>query len=251
MALFVPIGPSRIISPLIENKTHDNGWLMLLAPQVIKFKEDYNYMLRRFGGNIFLDNGAAEKGKHVIVENMEEAVSIIRSATPHSNIVACLPDVLGQADLTINAVDNNLDAWRKLKVEDFMAIPQGTTHHQFMECHVELRKIIGFASFWGVPRHLTAKLGTRRWVIEDLANQLGEDERIHMLGFSDHIADDLACAKMPQVYSIDSHVPTMYGALGIPMHEHMHIVRDVHYWDYAGYQHMCAINLRWAYNRCR
>lgn len=249
MAHFVPIGPPSILRPLIENCSHYNNHLMLLAPHVLKYPIDHEMLLKGFKGKIFLDNGAAELGISADFDCLQAAFNLIREVAPKSQIVVCYPDALEFKITTLDLVKRYHLEWESLDADGYMAIPQGTTHEEYMNCFHELREILGSCDFWGVPRHMTAKLGTRRWLIEDLAQQLNDDEKIHMLGFGNHLADDLACARMPEVYSIDSQVPTMYGCLNIAMHEHMQIVRDVHYWDYAEFHGRCTDNIRWIYRQ--
>jgi hypothetical protein len=158
---------------------------------------------------IIMDNSVIELGNAVDIKVIKKACDAVDVTT------IVLPDVLLDGKATINSCKAALETWPN-EFRDylgstnngrrgFMYVPQGKTIQEFA---VAAQALAGHPdiNFWGVPRNLVANLGTRRDAIE-LVYALNPSRRIHMLGFSDDICDDVVCARDRRVEGIDSAVP--------------------------------------------
>jgi hypothetical protein len=210
MARFAIVAPISILTCLEREKLIGNTHL-LLAHDVVKRPFDYsklfnpihNPQTRSRNSLIILDNSIVELGASV-------DIGIIRDAT-YTVEPTCvvLPDVMLDTDATIKSCSDALDKWEGLlhRGGSFMYVPQGKTTHDFIRCAEALADDPRI-KFWGVPRNLVgvATLGTRQGVVR-LLHSINPERRIHMLGFSDDMVDDVLSARMLEVGSIDSAVP--------------------------------------------
>lgn len=96
-----------------------------------------------------------------------------------------------------------------------MFVPQGRTLEDFVRCMEESLACTrsDLITWWGIPRISVKHLGTRTSLIL-LAHALAPHRRIHLLGFSDKVTDDVVCSRVPTVTGIDSAVPVRCGLKG-------------------------------------
>lgn len=152
---------------------------------------------------VILDNSVIELGGAVDLDLVVRAAKIVKPE------VIVLPDVLEDSAKTITTYLENRGTWqqafRHYTHNPFMYVPQGKTLEEFAICAEQSLddQTIGW---WGVPRNLVKLHGSRMGAIM-LLHALNPFRKIHMLGFSDHSVDDLICANLPEVWSIDSAVP--------------------------------------------
>jgi hypothetical protein len=181
----------------------------------VKQADLYREIFKNWPAQVIMDNSVIELGHPVSTETMMEACEIV----PSSMIV--LPDVIGDPAKTEGLSSRAAYEWSKAGLHGFMAVPQGETMTGFINCASRLAELPG-VRYWGIPRHATAKLGTRY----ELTRRVYDVRHmsIHMLGFSDDVRDDLLCTKMwpghQVVMGIDSAVPIRLGAKGLPMTYH-------------------------------
>jgi len=151
---------------------------------------------------LILDNSVVELGGAVDENLLAEAAHIVNP----THIV--LPDVMLNG---LKTLEHGLRAleWNLWDDHDHdqhaMYLPQGSTLNKFARCAEPLANDPRI-TMWGVPRNVAKYHGSRRDAIR-LLHALNPNRRIHLFGFSDDMVDDLLCAQMPEVFSIDSAVP--------------------------------------------
>lgn len=166
------------------------------------------------GDKITMDNGAAE-GSPIVLETMNEYAKIIRA----NEIV--LPDVLGNRDRTVDAIENYLAKYPRIHtLYKCMAVVQGTGLRQliWMVHYLADRKEI---KTLGLPRILTQSLGKEEASVRiDLANTI---ERLHPGRFEIHFlganpqwpGELLAVSRYAgHVRSMDTSMPFNYALCG-------------------------------------
>jgi hypothetical protein len=153
---------------------------------------------------IIMDNSIVELGDAVDAAMVAHAVAIIEESCPRARVYPVLPDVMGKGDATRNIVAENYEDWVSLiGGSGFMVVCQGETFEDFkatLDYAVALPKV----EWVGVPRILVSQIGTRA---EATQAAIATGKCVHLLGFSDNMEDDIACARIPNVSGIDSAVP--------------------------------------------
>lgn len=211
MSKFAPIAPLHIMKELHECEQLGT-YHLLLAHEVAAQPEQYRGMMALASQDdrdfiVIMDNGVVELGKPVPPEVMAAACE----AVPPNYIV--LPDKVGNMIETIDLVKEWQGMYGKLAEDvgaELMAVVQGQTWSELYSCFGQLRKIESI-TLWGVPRWITNKSGSRMHTILALTQRAGV--HVHLLGFSDNLVDDIACARIPGVIGIDSSVPTLLGGM--------------------------------------
>jgi hypothetical protein len=204
MARFCTVAPVNILQRLKEDGLFDNHHLVL-AHDIVKKPKEYEALfadLNPLVKFVILDNSVIELGTAVDTKMIADAAAIVLPTC------VVLPDVLLDHTATVNDCKLALEseAWQKLADSyGLMMIPQGKHLQDFAWCaqefaHEEL------VQYWGVPRNLVEHQVTRHYAIK-MVKTLNKTNPIHMMGFSDDLTDDVICANMPEVYSIDSAVP--------------------------------------------
>lgn len=216
MAKFAPVAPIQVVSKLSPSACGD--YHLLLAHDVADKSQAYG----RFFGNIhqptiIMDNSVIELGNAVDLNVIKKACTAVDSTT------VVLPDVLEDAKATVESCSNAIPTWTQAFKDlgfansrrGFMIVPQGKTLAEFAWCASQFADNPEI-NFWGVPRNVVALHGSRRGAI-DIVSAINPNRRIHMLGFSEDICDDVRCAKDRRVEGIDSAVPLRSGSLSIGM----------------------------------
>lgn len=148
---------------------------------------------------IIMDNSVVELGHAVDPLMLMEACLITNASC------VVLPDVLEDSEATLESCTNAVLHWEGYDLPPYMMVPQGRTLSEFLHC-AQAFIHIDRVNFWGVPRNLVALHGSRKGAIGCLFG-ISPGKRIHMMGFSDDIEDDIRCAQLTEVDTIDSAVP--------------------------------------------
>lgn len=212
MSKFAPVAPIHILQEF-DNRSILGSYHLLLAHDVVKHPTEYNKLFgqRNRYMDIILDNSVVELKEPVDIKMVVEAAKIVNPT------VVVLPDIYNDQQATIKSCLEALDSWGQslwsANIQDFtfMMVPQGGDLHQFIYCaqfFVDDPRI----GWWGVPRNLTAKIKTRAKATQ-LLHQLSRNKKIHLLGFSDDILDDIYSAILLCVSGIDSAVPIRMASL--------------------------------------
>jgi hypothetical protein len=225
---YAPVAPLPILKYLKARGMLGN-YLLLLAHDVAQNIDGYNELLEDMSMFVILDNSTVEQGKP-----RTDTFGLAKSIAAN---VACLPDYVGERARTLGAI---LEFLHNIGYQDFrntrwMAIPQGEDLDELMRCAYDICELIGgVPDYWGVPRWVANKLGTRAHLVRGLhAINSGTRTNIHLLGMSEHFDDDITCCRMPGVIGIDSANPLVLGQLGKELiTQYQHAARKQEGWDY-------------------
>lgn len=216
MSKFAPVAPIQVVSKLSPAACGD--YHLLLAHDVADKDNAYRKFFNTIHNpTIIMDNSVIELGNAVDLKVIKKACLAVDATT------VVLPDVLLDGRATIESCKAAIPVWldafsdigfgMNQNKRGFMIVPQGKTLAEFAACAEMFAHDPGI-NFWGVPRNLVAQIGSRRDAI-DIVYQLNTHRRIHLLGFSDNVPDDVICASDRRVEGIDSAVPIRCGTLGI------------------------------------
>jgi hypothetical protein len=222
MAKFAPVVPVHFARKLLEAGVLGD-YHLLLAHDVAEKSSQYAAVfeeLRASGEDpfIIMDNSVIELGRPVSLEVMEEACNAVKPSC------VVLPDVVTDKNETLKLMRVTMQSWMHSHVLadiPFMAVPQGKTLTELLGCAGEINNMLGpQLKLWGMGRFVTKLLGSRKVFLEQLLKMeqmWGYNRKLHMLGFSDNIQDDIEVTKLyPEfVMGIDSAVPLRIGQQGI------------------------------------
>lgn len=203
MARFAPVVPLHIAQAL-EREGQLGQYHLLLAHDVVARQDEYSALYSHRDWYIIMDNSVVELGGAVDPESIVQAAQCVGA----SYMIA--PDVMGDTIKTLDAVDSFLahPAVRKCSIP-VMAVVQGRSDRDVDYClHTYRVGVFPMVQGIAVPRLLVKHLGTRSRVTLE-ATRTWTD--VHLLGFSDNMIDDVACARIPGVQGIDSAVPIRLG----------------------------------------
>lgn len=209
MTHFAPVTPIHGLRQLADNHLA-GSYQLLIAPIVLS--QDWSYA--RFfqeqpDHQIIMDNGLIELGHPLSGELLAKAAKLVGA-----NVVV-MPDTIDDGPYTAKQVRRGIGEYRAVdRATDTLGVVQGKTFEECMECAKQL--VAAGVDWLGVPRGLTPNLGSR----VPLVLQLAEEFKLpmHVLGFSDSLADDiLAAAAHPLAKGIDSAVP-MWTREWLPLH---------------------------------
>jgi len=242
MSKFAPVAPADIIEQL-DPDTRGN-YHLILAHDVVQHPEVYHRVYNIFGMTVIMDNSVIELGKAVDLQMIGEAVKITGATT------IVLPDVLEDADATIESIREAYPAWKEYFTGllgdgndwGFMIAPQGETIQDFARCadfFADYRKV----NFWGVPRNVVKLHGSRREAIK-IVQAVNHHRKVHLFGFSDNIVDDVLCARMYRVSGIDSAVPLRAASLGKDMSFDLMLPRRGTWWGDVKFVPQMNTNIR-------
>ena len=219
MSKYLPVAPARILQALHDRGTPKDSFL--LAHEVVKNPHGYRALAKKWQSVhtlTILDNSVIELGGAVDLDMVQEAAEICRPR------VVVLPDVLEDGAGTVKAT---LDAWgdweaifgnqwhyrnedlRGKHESELMFVPQGKDLHDWITCLEDVIQKIQ-PTWIGIPRNATSRIVHSRAYLVDIVKSIYPDAKIHLLGFSDYIWDDVVSARHPGVSSIDSAVPVRY-----------------------------------------
>ena len=180
---------------------------LLLAHDIVKRPKEYEALFRYRTWEttdelVILDNSVVETGNAVDLPMMAEAISIVRPTC------VVLPDILLDGEATARSCMDALETWPQALPSGtkFCYIPQGKKVTEFIASARALAGDNEHITFWGCPRNVVKHHGSRSIALECL-REVNPRRKIHMMGFSDNIADDVHCAVTYKPESIDSAVP--------------------------------------------
>ncbi len=212
MASFAPVASLDFLKEL-EHRGEPQRYFLLLAHKVLEEPERWQKFFaqkRDQGTDIFviMDNSLIELGRPLRPIQMVEAVNLVKAD------VVVLPDKLRDARATVNAsliAADDLAGQLSTRVK-FMGVAQGETAEELYAC-AERLTAHPRVRYLSVPRVATAQFGSRIELVKHL-DRLGC--RIHLLGFSEDLADDIdACHAGENVIGIDSTEPLRMGLAGL------------------------------------
>ena len=203
MAKYAPVAPPEFLLGMSREELGD--YHLWLAHDVLRNRAEYSNLVGFVrDAYVILDNGTIELGHPLDDDSIFQAWTWI---VPN---VVVLPDYLENAEKTVEASWEAAERWRKMGMNNFMAVPQGKSIEEWSECARALKDIDGLRA-WGVPRILGNRLGTRCTAVTIL-NNITPDRKIHLLGFSENLEDDIMCARdLKRVEGIDSASPLILG----------------------------------------
>ena len=226
-ARYSPIAPIHLLQQLYREGALGD-YLLFLAHDVLAHPEEYETLVAVLRDEdkepfIIMDNSVVELGHPMVADDVIEAACVIEAS--------CImtPDVLGNFEKTQTLV---LQDRQELMHSGFplMRVPQGSTIDEIKQCIEWLSDRIpphfAHENYWAVPRWVTNNFGTRIEIIQYiLATQA--DPKIHLLGMSKNVADDLDCTTIAHVMGIDSANPLVMGQAGL----HMSDEHTYAHWD--------------------
>lgn len=213
---FGPVAPIQVLEGMWAAGPEIFGdYHLLLAHHTVAHKARFRDLFKAIADKghdctIIMDNSIVELGDAVGPEMVAEAVSMVN----HGEIIChpVLPDVMGDGEATRQAIYDAYDEWLDVVGGDgFMAVCQGSSFHDYVETleMVTNRKDYPHIDVIGIPRVLTKIIGSRvRPAL--VARQMATQHKIHFLGFSDSITDDIDAVKVIPGAGIDSAVPLRY-----------------------------------------
>ncbi len=229
---YSPIAPITILQELQREEVLEN-YLLFLAHDVLANEADYVFLMdemytpENIPDMVIIDNGVIELGTPLSFSNVIEAANIVMATC------VIMPDVIGDFSGTQEAVAAEMGAIRNCDYP-IMKVPQGKNHAEVIQCIEWLMSYMPERSnqdYWGIPRWLSNKLGSRAPYIEYI-NRVHAAPKIHLLGMSDDWGDDQYCAQLPNVIGIDSANPIVLALNGHCMihHGYGHLPRG-NYWQ--------------------
>ncbi len=243
-ARYSPIAPLMLLEQL-HDRNLLGSYLLLLAHDVLEHPRGYIDLIDsidfidRF---IIMDNGVIELGKALSVIEVIEAADLV-----DANCII-VPDALGDFLGTRKLVIEQNAALRNSGLP-LMKIPQGSTLAELIECADWMRDYLpvpeGDPDYWGVPRWITNELGTRASMVHYIGMR-APDPKIHLLGMSRKLDDDLYCTTMRGVMGIDSANPLVLGYTGSSMLPkfYRHIKRG-NFWQITELRDRVTENVEW------
>ncbi len=213
MAKFAPVAPPQIMLQLERGEVLGD-YHLLLAHDLVAQGDAYREAFLLNGpelcrtAHIIMDNSVIELGHPVDRETMGRACEVLEPS------VIVLPDAIGDTETTLRMSEAAALEWEDFNIP-YMVVPQGHNLEYFTSSIEQLAKLPG-VNAWGIPKHATAKLESRVCLVK-LCKHVQPDWDIHLLGFSDNIADDILCSNIPFVSGIDSAVPIRLGMHGITL----------------------------------
>lgn len=213
---FAPVVPFHFYQQfLIHNYRPES--ILLLAHDVVAHPKEYEELFkdaRWRDTTIFMDNSLVELKKAVDINMVHEAVEIVG---PHKKqVIVICPDVMAEAQASANLT---IEAWPEWswKFKDFqkLVVIQGSNMPGFLDC-AETICNSGIIPDWvSIPRVTENAFGYHRKELIPYISAIFPNKKIHLLGFSDFIWEDLRAAADYRVRSIDSAVPFRMQTLNI------------------------------------
>lgn len=242
MAKFAPVCPINVLKQMSSLASGD--YHLLLAHDVADKPKEYRSFRNGFHAmTVIMDNSVIELGGAVDLK------VILKACTDVDCTTVVLPDVLLDGKATVESCKAALETWSPAfhplwgnsRQRGFMYVPQGKTLKEFAASAEALAHHPDI-NFWGVPRNLVANVGTRRDALE-IVYALNSHRRIHLLGFSDDIIDDVIVSKDRRVEGIDSAVPIRAASLGLTMSLALDLPPRGDWWDTATHVPLMDENL--------
>lgn len=259
-AQFAPVAPIQILEEMLKTdvKRLFGNYHLFLAHHTVAYPERFNELIASFQRKmqfsqltIIMDNSIVELGGAVDDDMIAEAVNIIKPKDYYvTEVVPCLPDVMGDGAATTALSAEAYDRWtmanNPMPGDGYMVVTQGKTWEDFTDLvnhfFVEKAEYYRNIQWVGIPRKIQPVLGSRARAIQYI-QMVAPHVKIHLLGFSEHIADDLFCARMPGVRGIDSAVPVRYPHQLNPMTSDEEIGPRGDWWDVGKLETQAKYNI--------
>ncbi len=209
MARFAPVAPINILE-----KLYSSGCLgryhLVLTHDVLKHSKRYTDLFEATHHNVIIvDNSVIELQNPIGFRKTLDACAQFRGSS--KKVVAVLPDCLLDKEGTYRATSDALSKYSGIDTYmERMFIPQGKTFKEFIES-AEAFADIEEIKWIGIARNIVPICGTRTHVAL-CCKMIYPDAKIHMLGFSHHLMDDLVSTKLANAEGIDSAVPLRQGS---------------------------------------
>lgn len=233
MAKFAPVVPTQIAQQLQSGSQDYLGdYHLLLAHDILDkpkvYGDIYGHVREKYPESfIIMDNSIIELGKPMEMKDLVAASQIL---FPDCIVI---PDVMCDGEGTrANAVKfcrEYVVEMAKIHGSDAVSVPplmgvlQGSNVDDVMET-LAIFYSLPMIDFIGIPRILTKMHGSRMPTlcaiqkspaVVKARSSYASFKGFHLLGFSDDILDDVACARVPWIQGIDSAVPIRAAKKGI------------------------------------
>lgn len=206
---FAPVVPYHFYQQFLLHN-YVPGSVLLLAHDVVAHPREYKELFadpKWCRTTIFMDNSLVELKKAVDIEMVAEAVDII----DRPQVVVICPDVMAEAQASAKLT---MDAWPewswRFRHHQTLVVIQGNTMPGFLGCAELLAEL--HPNWVSIPRVTENLFGYHRRELIPFVKALFPSTKLHLLGFSDYIWEDLRAAAHPNVLSIDSAVPFRMGS---------------------------------------
>lgn len=210
MTHFAAVAPLAIHRGLDEVEAL-GSYQLLIASEVLRDLEAHAafWLPKEPDQYVILDNGVIEEGYPLPM------IHLIKAADAVGANCIVLPDSIDDMNMTVKLAVRTISDYRTLGHDgrELMGVVQGKSLGECFECASKLINL--GVDRLAVPRGLTKHLGTRIHLTTTLANLYNMP--IHILGFSDNVADDIATAKLPGVTGIDAATPVWLGLQGVEL----------------------------------
>lgn len=235
MAIFLPVAPIQLLQSSKMQAASNNN-CFYLAHEVVKKPSEYIQNSYNYSHSI-LDNSAIELGSAVDVSMIAEAAQITNAR------LIVLPDVLEKSEETVDSTLSAYNEWaQRFGADKLLFIPQGETLKAWIACFEHVMTYTkGKVPWVGIPRNTTNRIVPSRKQLVDIVKAMHPFIRIHLMGFSDYLWDDIVTAKDPRVSSIDSAMP-------LRLNDHFRMTsdpgkRDPSWWDKVEFRDIQASNV--------
>lgn len=200
----------------------------LVLPNEVEASTGYFTFYKQLptGSHIILDNGVAEGLK----PNIDLMYTVAEDLQVDEIVV---PDVMGSADATIEAIrDFQSTAWSHPNYT-YMGVAQGCSMKDVIHCIAFIANLAPWIKVLALPRilvkeiHQDVRINLARWVNKTFP---GRFEAIHCLGASDYVLEPIALAHDGLVRGIDTSYPIVAALHDIDIdQEHKYISRPENY----------------------
>jgi hypothetical protein len=221
MARFAPVVPIQIARELQKGpKDYLGRYHLLLAHDILEkpdeYREVYNKVREDYEDSfIILDNSIVELGHPLDLDDLLAAANIV----PPDCIV--IPDAMGDGAGTREMAKTFVREYCRYfqskqqfadEVPALLGVLQGSNVDDAMETTAVMYSL-PMVDYVSVPRIFANENGSRMPVLHELIRRDTYKlfKGVHLLGFSNNILDDVACARMQIVKGIDSAVPIRAG----------------------------------------
>lgn len=212
---FAPVAPIGVLEEL-DRVNMCPEYHLLLAHEVLKDPERWSAFFegRRQGGHIdfiIMDNSLWELGHPLPAPDLVKAVEVVKANT------LVLPDKLSDRNTTVRM---STEGYKELSdvlpsYSSFLVVAQGESVQESVACVADIvaGDMLGKIKFISAPRIFTERYGSRAELVKALRNEFPE-LLVHLLGFSNDMADDFLVAETAGVLGIDSATPIWLGQQG-------------------------------------
>lgn len=219
---FAPVGNVEVYR-LLRKLGLLGSYHMLIAHYVMSDADLWSEFYNSEDGveyDVILDNGVIETGGSGDLETILQATQLLATSRSVRQVIVVLPDVVGEAGKTIRlSKDFHERFLDRLELEDprllervsLMAVAQGRDDTAAYGTAITLAQLPR-VRFVGIPKHLQSRVGTRYPLTWNLATT--HRFQVHLLGCSNSLIDDIACASIDGVVGMDSAMPIWAAARG-------------------------------------